>query len=73
MNMAERLRQSGREEGRQEGVQEGMQEGMLKGRQEGRQEGIEKTARAFLAAGVDRAVIMHCTGLTEQQLEKLLH
>jgi len=65
MTIEERLR----EEARQKGIQEGIEKGAQKGRQEGRQE----VARAMLMNGIDRIVVMQCTGLSEQELDQLNH
>lgn len=69
--------ENGRQKGLQEGIQQGMQEGIQKGIQEGIQEGMQKAvhevARQLLANGVSRTVIAVCTGLSEDDLDKMLH
>ena len=58
---------------------EGYQDGIEKGREEGREEGIGEgmkmgklaVAKAMLANGIARDVIVSCTGLTEEQLKAL--
>ncbi|TDR82967.1 hypothetical protein [Paludibacterium purpuratum] len=61
MTMAERLRQ----EWVQEGIEKGIEKGTLKTRKE--------VAYALLTKGVDRTLVMQCTGLTEQELDQLGH
>ena len=60
---------------RLEGREEGLEEGRAKGRQEGRQEGEaasrREIAKAFLEKGIDKAIIASCTGLSEDEVEKL--
>jgi predicted transposase/invertase (TIGR01784 family) len=73
MTIAQRLSDKARLEGIQEGRLEGILEGTLKGRQEGRQEGHREVARALLAKGVERAIVMQCTGLSEQEIDALAH
>ena len=60
---------------RLEGREEGLEEGRAKGRQEGRQEGEaasrREIAKAMLEKGIDKAIIASCTGLSEDEIEKL--
>jgi len=69
MTIAEKLREEGREKGRLEGLQLGEQ----KGREEGEREAALKIARTMLASGLDRAMVMQMTGLTETELEQIRH
>ena len=47
----------------------------LEGREEGRQEGEaasrREIAKALLEKGIDKAIIASCTGLSEDEIEKL--
>ena len=47
----------------------------LEGREEGRQEGEaaskREIAKALLEKGIDKAIIASCTGLSEDEVEKL--
>jgi len=69
MTIAEKLREEGRVKGRLEGLQLGEQ----KGREEGEREAALKIARTMLASGLDRAMVMKMTGLTETELEQIRH
>ncbi|MBF7997459.1 Rpn family recombination-promoting nuclease/putative transposase [Rahnella laticis] len=81
MTIAEKLREEGREKGRLEGLQlgeqkgreEGLQLGEQKGREEGEREAALKIARTMLASGLDRALVMKMTGLTETELAQIRH
>ncbi|MBF7997752.1 Rpn family recombination-promoting nuclease/putative transposase [Rahnella laticis] len=69
MTIAEQLRL----EGEQRGIQKGLQLGEQKGRQEGEREAALKIARTMLASGLDRAMVMQMTGLTETELAQIRH
>lgn len=69
MTIAEQLRL----EGEQRGIQKGLQLGEQKGRQEGEREAALKIASTMLASGLDRAMVMKMTGLTESELEQIRH
>jgi len=69
MTIAEQLRL----EGEQRGIQKGLQLGEQKGRQEGEREAALKIARTMLASGLDRAMVMKMTGLTETELANIRH
>jgi predicted transposase/invertase (TIGR01784 family) len=60
-----------REEGYQEGVEKGREEGREEGIGEGMKMGKLAVAKALLANGIAREVIVSCTGLTEEQLKAL--
>lgn len=66
----------GRAEGRQEGLAEGRQEGLAEGRAEGRAEGAnsekQDTVNRLLAAGTSIDVIAIATGLSKEEVEKLI-
>ena len=72
MTIAEYLEQKGRERGRYEGHQEGKMQGIEEGKQEGKQEGKHeealRIAQVMLQKGLNRALVMDMTGLTESQL-----
>ncbi|HHL2713106.1 TPA: Rpn family recombination-promoting nuclease/putative transposase, partial [Yersinia enterocolitica] len=51
------------------GIELGEQRGIEKGRQEGKLE----VARAMLACGLDRAMVMKMTGLTADDLAQIRH
>ena len=67
----ERINQAARDMGILEGKAEGLAEGEAKGRAEGKAEGKAETALAMLSNGLDIALISKCTGLSEQQIEKM--
>ena len=63
-------------EGIAEGMEKGMEIGMEKGREEGRAEGMNlrslEIARKMLAKGMDENTIMEITGLTQEEIRKLI-
>ena len=69
-------RAEGRQEGLAEGRQEGRQEGLAEGRAEGRAEGAnsekQDTVNRLLAAGTSIDVIAIATGLSKEEVEKLI-
>ena len=69
-------RQEGLAEGRQEGLAKGRQEGLAEGRAEGRAEGAnsekQDTVNRLLAAGTSIDVIAIATGLSKEEVEKLI-
>lgn len=69
MTIAEQLRL----EGEQRGIQKGLQLGEQKGRQEGERKAALKIARTMLTNGLDRAMVMQMTGLTETELAQIRH
>lgn len=73
MTIAEQLRLEGEQRGIQKGLQLGEQKGRIEGREEGEREAALKIARAMLASGLDRAMVMQMTGLTETELEQIRH
>ncbi len=60
---------------KREGKEEGLAEGMKKGLAEGMEKGMNKRsleiARKMLANGMDAAMVMEITGLSESQLQQL--
>ena len=62
-------------EGKEEGLAEGMEKGLVKGLAEGMEKGMNKRsleiARKMLANGMDAAMVMEITGLSESQLQQL--
>ena len=82
-NSIDTAKREGKEEGLAEGMEKGLAEGMEKGLAEGMEkglaEGMEKgmnqrsleIARKMLANGMDAAMVMAITGLSESQLLQL--
>ncbi|WP_337636568.1 hypothetical protein [Hallella sp.] len=62
----------GRAEGRQEGLAEGRQEGLAEGRAEGANSEKQDTVNRLLAAGTSIDVIAIATGLSKEEVEKLI-
>lgn len=73
MTIAEQLRLEGEHRGIQKGLQLGEQKGRQEGREEGEREAALKIARTMLASGLDRALVMQMTGLSETELEQIHH
>lgn len=65
MTIAEQLRL--------EGEQRGIQKGLQLGEQKGEREATLKIARTMLTSGLDRAMVMKMTGLTETELAQICH
>ena len=53
------------------GILEGEARGRAEGEAKGKAEGKAETALAMLANGLDIALVSKCTGLSEQQIEKM--
>ena len=78
-NSIDTAKREGKEEGLAEGMEKGLAEGMEKGLVKGLAEGMEKgmnkrsleIARKMLANGMDAAMVMEITGLSESQLQQL--
>ena len=62
---------TGREEGREEGLEIGRQEGRSQGLLEGASAKQLEIAKALKSKGVDLKTISECTGLSEDEIEKL--
>ncbi|QLK63861.1 Rpn family recombination-promoting nuclease/putative transposase (plasmid) [Enterobacteriaceae bacterium Kacie_13] len=73
MTIAEQLRLEGEQRGIQKGLQLGEQKGRIEGREEGEREAALKIARTMLASGLDRAMVMQMTGLSETELANIRH
>jgi len=67
--------EKGLAEGMEKGLAEGMEKGLVKGMAEGLEKGMNKRsleiARKMLANGMDVAMVMEITGLSESQLQQL--
>ena len=71
--------EKGLAEGMEKGLAEGMEKGLAEGMEKGLAEGMEKgmsqrsleIARTMLAKGMDAAMVMEITGLSERQLKQL--
>ncbi len=57
---------------RAEGAAKGRLEGLREGKKEGLREGKEEMARELLALGVDMSAIVKASGLSEEEIQKLL-
>ena len=62
----------GRAEGRAEGIAEGRAEGIAEGRADGRAEEKQENARKMKAMGLTNEMIHQITGLSVEEIEKLL-
>lgn len=78
-NSIDTAKREGKEEGLAEGMEKGLAEGMEKGLAEGMEKGLAEgmsqrsleIARTMLAKGMDAAMVMEITGLSESQLKQL--
>ena len=74
-NSIDTAKREGKEEGLAEGMEKGLAEGMEKGLAEGMEKGMSQRsleiARTMLAKGMDVAMVMEITGLSERQLKQL--
>ena len=78
-NSIDTAKREGKEEGLAEGMEKGLAEGMEKGLAEGMEKGLAQgmsqrsleIARTMLAKGMDAAMVMEITGLSESQLKQL--
>lgn len=57
---------------RAEGTAKGRLEGLREGKKEGLREGKQEMARELLALGVDMSAIVKASGLSEEEIRKLL-
>jgi len=77
MTIAEQLEARGREQGLKQGLQQGIEQGRQEGEEFGRQEGWQKAqlniAKKMLLAGLDTKLILETTGLSEQELAKIVN
>lgn len=60
MTIAERLRL--------DGLQEGLQQGLQQGKEVGKREAALRIVQTMLEQGIDRAMVLLVTGLTEEEL-----
>ena len=58
-------------EGKEEGLAEGMEKGLAEGMKKGMSLRSLEIARTMLAKGIDAAMVMEITGLSESQLQQL--
>ena len=74
-NSIDTAKREGKEEGLAEGMEKGLAEGMEKGLAEGMEKGMSQRSleivRTMLAKGMDAAMVMEITGLSERQLKQL--
>ena len=74
-NSIDTAKREGKEEGLAEGMEKGLAEGMEKGLAKGMEKGMNQRsleiARKMLANGMDAAMVMEITGLSESQLQQL--
>ena len=61
-----------KQEGKQEGLAEGMELGMKKGMKKGMNQKALDIARKMLSKGMEDATIMEITGLTQEEIRKLI-
>lgn len=72
MTIAEQLEAKGYQLGQQDGEQKGYQLGRQDGVNEGKQEATRQLAKQLFANGVDQQIIKISTGLTDDELSRLL-
>ena len=65
-------KEEGRQEGREEGMQKGLEKGMQQGMQKGRQERNYEVIVNMLKENVEISVIAKVTGLSEEEIKKLI-
>lgn len=70
-NSIDTAKREGKEEGLAEGMEKGLAEGMKKGMEKGMNKRSLEIARKMLANGMDAAMVMEITGLSESQLQQL--
>ena len=73
MTIAEQLEARGREQGLKQGIEQGLQQGRQEGEEFGRQETQLAIAKKMLSAGLDTTLILETTGLSEQELAKIVN
>ena len=64
--------EKGMKEGMKEGIQRGIEKGIEKGIMEGSQKEKIEIAKKMLELKIDKETIAEATGLTEQEIEKIL-
>ena len=65
--------EKGLEVGIEKGIQRGMEKGIEKGIMEGSQKEKIEIAKKMLELKIDKETIAEATGLTEQEIEKILN
>ena len=60
------------QQGIEKGMEEGMKQGMAKGEEVGKSQRSIEIAKNMLAKGMDAAMVMEITGLTESQMQQLM-
>ena len=60
------------QQGMEKGMAKGMEEGMAKGEEVGKSQRSIEIAKNMLAKGMDAAMVMEITGLTESQMQQLM-
>lgn len=75
-NSLDTAEEEGFERGKEQGLKEGMEKGIEKGKEQGLKEGIEKgikeVAHKLLKQGMPIANISQVTGLTEEEIQRLI-
>ena len=71
-NIIETAKDDGREQGREEGLEQGRAEGLQAGIEQGSREAAARIARKLLASGMPQEQVCELTGLTDEQVGKLL-
>ena len=64
--------EKGIKQGLEEGMAKGMEKGMAKGEEVGKSQRSIEIAKNMLAKGMDAAMVMEITGLTESQMQQLM-
>ncbi len=72
INVIDTAKQESMKKGRKEGRKEGREEGRKEGREEGKIEERTEIAKNLIKSGVSVEIIMQSTGLTREEIEKLL-
>lgn len=65
-------KEQGREEGKKEGLIEGKIEGLIEGKIEGKKEGLREVIRKGAGAGVDVKTLANLTGLSEDEVSRII-
>ncbi|ENL4289777.1 hypothetical protein AB5D91_004458 [Salmonella enterica] len=73
MTIAQQLEQIGINKGINIGEKKGFEKGKQEGRQEGAIERAQKIARQLQKMGMPFEAIREATGLTEEELKKIIH
>jgi predicted transposase/invertase (TIGR01784 family) len=73
MTIAQQLKEIGRQEGHLQGKMQGRAEGKVEGKMEGKMEEKRNIAKQLYSRGFDSDLVKGVTGLSDQQLEGLMH